>query len=248
MLSSPLYKHLGVVAVLYVLLAAIAVIAIDLRIVLIPAACAVLALASAGLAVFPLRGGSVIPWPAKSEEVSEVIVINGQPCPFQGYEQELLLEIRPSHLPELLACVVLAAVTLYVALSGNNFDAVGSFFGSYDAEIICIAGGAVLMTAYRWFSERLFLRSSRIRFGTILGITRGYPRSSISYQFFDEKGERRGGTGKLPSDTVDNIVLVLSNRRDPDANTNHGEFFFHKFRIGVLPGRRKIGVELGARS
>jgi hypothetical protein len=250
MLASPLYKHIGVVGVLYALLAAIAVIAIDLRIVLMPTACAVLLLGGAGLALFPLRGGTVLPWPAMvgEDENATVIVLNGKPCPFQGYEQELLIEIRPSHLPELLACLIVAAATLYVVLTNRLMDASGIQIGAYEAEIICIAGLAILTTTWRWFSERLFLRSSQITFGTILGAASGFPRMSITYQFFDEKGERWGGKGKLPSDSADNVALVLCNRRDPVRNANHGEFFFHTFHIGVLPGRRKVSTEAGVES
>src|SRR5579863_3719079 len=141
MLASPLFKHAGVIAVLYTLLAAIGVIAIDLRVVLIPTACAVLALGAAGLGVFPLRGGTLIPWPASAggDYDAGVIVINGKPCPFQGYEQELLIEIRPTHLPELLACLALAAGTLYVALTNRSMNLFENQIGPYDAEIICIA-------------------------------------------------------------------------------------------------------------
>ena len=82
--------HSRAVAVGYVLLAAVSVVVIDLRLALIPAACASIALLVGGLAVFRRwRIALTIPWPSVKEEIEPqgVVIIDGRPCPFQGYEQ-----------------------------------------------------------------------------------------------------------------------------------------------------------------
>jgi hypothetical protein len=240
--GSPLSKHASSLAALYATLASIALIAIDLRVVLIPTACIAIALGIGGFAVFSLRRRSLVPLPAWSGEAGETlaIVINEEPYPLQGYEQELLIEVHPRHFNELLACLLLAVATLYVTLTGSEgpegFD---SYIGGYLAEVICIAGGLTFLTAWRFFSERYFLRSSLVGIGTILAINPGFHRRAITYQFSDQKGKRRGGSGKFWKDRADSVVLVMFNRRDPDANAIHYDFIFHSFRIRLLPGRRK---------
>lgn len=250
MLPISLSRQIAIFAILYALLAAIAVIVIDLRVVLIPTAGAAVVLFAAGLFVFPIRGGIILSWPAQSEgnRESPILVVNEQPCPFQGYEQDLLIQIRPKRLPQLLACFLLAAATLYVTLSDRGTNAPESQIGPFEAEMICITGGIVLITSLRWFWERNFLRSSRVRFGTILGVGSGFHHRVVGYQFFDDNGERRGGNGRFPDHTSDNVVLVLYNRRDADSNMTHHEFFFQSFRVGLLPGRRKVRAEAGAKS
>ena len=143
--------------VLYVLLAAISVVAIDLRLLLVPAASAVLVLVAAGFVVFrPFRTVMAIPWPAHSETEGEQtpVVINGNACHCQGYEQDLLIEIVTRHLLELLTCLLLAGATLCAIgvnmWRSNHFPQIGAF----QAEFICMAGLVALLVALRWFTER----------------------------------------------------------------------------------------------
>jgi hypothetical protein len=246
MLHGSLSGHAGVVAVLYTVVSAIAVVAIDLRLVLIPTATAVLGLIVGGFLIFrPLNTGVVLPWPARSNPADEqaVIVVNGQPCPFQGYEQDFVVTIRVRRLMELLGCCLLAGAALYVILTQPMGDH-GPQIGGFEVEIICICGLVVLLTSLRWFTERRFLRSSRIAFGSILGVDPGFFRRGLTYQFFDQQGERRGGRGPLNNEN-DNAVLVLYRADDADVNTVHGAFVFHDFRVGLLPGRRKVTVGAG---
>lgn len=241
MLHGSLSGHAGGFAIVYVILSAIAVIAVDLRLVLIPTACAVIGLVLGGFMMFrPLRTGVVLAWPAQLDSTEEqaVIVINGQPCPFQGYEQSLVIVVVARHLAELLGCCLLAGAVLYFLLT-RNMGAAASQIGGFEAEIICICGFLLLLTSLRWFTERRFLRSSRIAFGSILSVDPGFFRQGLTYQFFDQQGERRGGRGPLSS-PVDNAVLVLYWPNDADVNTVHGAFAFHSFNVGLLPGRRKL--------
>jgi hypothetical protein len=243
-----LSRHAGIVLVLYALLAGIAVIAVDLRLLLIPASGIALGLVAAGLVVFrPLRVHVRIPWPAQTDPEDEpgVIVVNGKSCPFLGYEQELLVAVGVRRPTELLSCSLLAVAALYVMLSGRGLGSAGSQIGAFDAEFICIAGCMVLVTCLRWFTERQFLRSARITFGSILGVDPGFYRSGVTYQFFDQNQERRGGKGPLPRHGNDNVVLVFYRPDDPDTNTIHGAFAFHQFGVELLPGRRKTAFEAG---
>lgn len=233
--------------VLYVLLAAISVVAIDLRLLLVPAASAVLVLVAAGFVVFrPFRTVMAIPWPAHSETEGEQtpVVINGNACHCQGYEQDLLIEIVTRHLLELLTCLLLAGATLCAIgvnmWRSNHFPQIGAF----QAEFICMAGLVALLVALRWFTERRFLSAGRIAFGAILGVDHGPLRRVVAYQFFDQQHERRGGRGPLLND-ADNVILVIYWPADPDTNVSHGAFRFHRFRVQLLPGRRKVTMHTG---
>ncbi len=246
MLRGHLSGHAGAVAVAYVVLSAISVVAIDLRLILIPTSIAVLGLILGGFVVFrPLRTGVVLPWPARENPAEEqlVVIINGQACPFQGYEQDLVVAVRVRHLAELFACCLLASVSLYLILTGKVRET-ASQIGAFEAEIICICGLLALLTSLRWFTERRFLRLSRVAFGSFLAIDPGFIRQGLAYQFFDQRGERRGGRGPL-SRAGDTAVLVLYWPRDADVNVPHGAFAFHNFQIGLLPGRRKVAVQAG---
>jgi hypothetical protein len=250
MLNSSLPGHAGVAAIVYVVLSAIAVVVIDLRLVLIPTAGTVLGLIVGGFVIFrPLRTGVVVAWPAQSDPENQqvVIVINGQPCPFQGYEQDLVVAVRVRRLAELFSCCLLSGGALYFMFSAHGTGETVSQIGGFEAEIICICGLVILLTSLRWFTERRFLRRSRIALGSILAMDPGFFRQGLTYQFFDQQGDRRGGKGPLIKPN-DNAVLVLYWPSDADVNTAHGSFAFHDFSVGLLPGRRKVGVDAGAQS
>jgi len=245
----PFSRYAGRVFVLYVLLAAIAVVAVDLRPVLIPTAIISLAFVATGRIVFlPMRAQVRFPWPAVANAAKEpgVIIVNGEAFPRLGYEQQLLVEMSTRGLTQLLSCSILALAALYVMLSGHYKNATPMDIGAFQAEIICISGATVLRTCLRWFEERKFLRVARFTFGSILRRNSGFVRSDTTYQFLDQNGERRGGSGPLPNDSKDNLVLVLYRPNDPDANAIQGSFAFHHFRVGLLPGRRMTAVGAGA--
>jgi len=238
-----LQTNTRLVALGYALLAAVSVVAIDLRIVLIPAACASLALSVAGLLVFRRMGGAVtIPWPATVGLEPQVpVVIEDTPLSFQGYDQELIVFVRIRHLLELVACVGLSGVTLYVLVFVPIVGAssTGLQIGAYEAEFICGEGLAVLLVSLRWFTERRVLSRSHYTVGTLLGRDPGFFRRGITYQFWDNKGERRGGRGPLWGREDANAVIVLYDPNDPDVNTSHGAFLFHRFNLALIPGKHR---------
>jgi hypothetical protein len=239
-----LQTYARLISVCYILLAAVSVVAIDLRVVLIPAACASLALAGAGVLVFRRISGAIaIPWAAIARDVEpqSTVVIEGTPLPFQGYDQELIVALRVRHLAELVACVVLSGVTLYVTIFVPiaGVGSAGLQIGAYEAELICGIGLAVVLVNLRWFVERRVLSRSHYTIGTLLGRDPGFFRRGITYQFWDNKGERRGGRGPLWGRGNDNAVLVLYDPKDPDANTVHGAFLFHRFALALIPARHR---------
>jgi len=233
------------VSVVYVVAAAIAVIAIDLRIVLIPAACASLVLTSGGLIVFRrLSGALALPVAARKDhaDLQHSIVIEGTELAVQGYDQELIVAVRVQHLVELLACAALAGLALYLMAFSPLIGRSNSELeiGGYEAELICGAGLAVLLVSLRWFQERWRLSSSAYAIGYLLTVDPGFFRRGITYQFFDRKGERRGGHGPLWGRPNDNAVLVLYEPKDPDTNIAHGAFVFHKFALALIPSRGRL--------
>jgi len=161
----------------------------------------------------------------------------------QGYEQDWLVAVRTRRLAELLGCCLLAGASFYFMLTHGTGEA-GSPIGGFEAEIICLCGFMVLLTSLRWFTERRFLRLSRITFASILGTDPGFLRQGLAYQFFDLQGERRGGNGPRSAPN-DNAVLVFYLPCNPDVNAVHGAFAFHSFSVRLLSGRRKIAAAAG---
>jgi hypothetical protein len=235
-----LQSHVKVVAVAYTLLAAVAVIGIDLRIVLIPTASASLALMIAGFIIFRRFSATIaIPWPAITDPGRQppCLIIDGLALPFQGYDQELIVAVRTRRLAELAASGLLATTSLYVMFFSQ--PARGIPIGPFEAEIICLVGFVILMFALRWFAERRFLHKSRYAVGFLIGRDPGFFRAGVTYQFFDRRSERRGGHGPLRGTDDDNAVLVLFDPEDPDTNTSHGGFQFHRFDIVLIPARNR---------
>jgi hypothetical protein len=236
--------HSRLVAVIYVLLAAVSIVVIDLRLALIPTACASLLLFLGGVIVFyRWQSALTLPWPAVGNELEpeSVVVIDGAPCPFQGYEQSLLVVVRTRSLLGLSAGVALAGAALYAMIfvpirwEGPSGPRMDFFRSGADSH-----GWLGRTARLRWFGERRFLRRSRFTIGTILGKDPGFFRRGIAYQFFDHQGERRGGRGPLRRGSEeDNAVLVLYDPGDPDTNVSQAAFHFHRFSIGLLPGRRR---------
>lgn len=232
------------VGVIYVVVAAIAVIAIDLRIVLIPAACASMALTLGGLIVFRRLGGALaLPVPAREDhaELEGSIIIEGTPLTFQGYDQELIVAVRVQHLVELLACIAIAGLALYLMVFSSLIGRPNSELeiGGYEAELICGTGLAVLLVSLRWFQERWRLRSGAYAIGYLLTVDPGFFRRGITYQFFAPPGERRGGHGPLWGRPNDNAVLVIYDPENPDTNAAHGSFVFHRFTLALIPSRAR---------
>jgi hypothetical protein len=232
-----------VVFVVYVIAAGVSWVFTDLRLVLVPTAFVCLVLFVAGFVTFrPLRGVLSLRWPAteETEEPLGTILIDGVECPFAGYEQELIATLRVRHFPELLALASLAATALYAMLfltvGWLNFGPTTYIFG---AELVCIAGWIVLAACLQWFAERRLLGKSHYTIGTILGMDPGFFRRGITYQFFDDRAERRGGRGAMWGGGDYNALLVFYDPREPDKNAPHGGFFFHGFRIGIIPGRHR---------
>lgn len=235
---------IGILSVLYVVLAAVSVVVIDLRVVLIPAAILTLVLTAGGLVAFRhLRGALAIPWPAilSSDEIQTTATIEGTPLPFQGYAQEIIVVIRIRRVLELTAAAFLSVAALCAMFFLANEPSFASAVptGVFQVELICMVGLVVLVQSLRWFLERRFLARSRCTIGTILGGDPGFFRRSLTYGFFDQNRERRGGQGAWPLNSKDNLVLVLYDPRDPDTSMTQRGFHFHGFSLKLIPGRNR---------
>jgi len=149
--------------------------------------------------------------------------------------------LRVRHLLELLACVGLSGIALYVMIfiPITGAGSAGLRIGAYEAELICGIGLAVVLVTLHWFVERRVLHRRHYTIGTLLTRDPGFFRRGITYQFRDNKGERRGGRGPLWGHGNDNAVLVLYDPDDPDSNTVAGAFLFHKFSVTLIPSRNR---------
>ena len=232
---------LWAVSVIYLLLVCASLVIQDLRIVFVPAAAAISAFFLAGFAVFPrLRGAFSIPWPnAKSGQSELGLIIQETPLPFRGYEQDLIVHFRLRRLLELAAAATLAAAALLaIALGTVSAEPLIHGFSLFVLESLCIAGWIFLLLSTRWLFERWFLPRSRVTIGEILGRDPGFLRAGVSYQFFDDNRERRGGRGSLGSGT-DNAVLVFYDPKNPDKNSCQTGIRFHQLKLELVPRQRE---------
>jgi len=228
------------VSIAYLILVCVSLVAQDLRYAFVPAAGTIVLFFLSGFAVFRRVGGAfAIPWPASLDGTSpSEVVIQGAPLPFRGYDQDLIITFQVRRLPELLGVASLATLTLTAILLGRvSAEPLIHGFSLFRLEILCIAGWQFLILNLRWLSERRFLPGSHVTLGQIVSRDPGFVRAGITYQFFDDENERRGGHGPFKRETTDNAVLVFYDPKDPDRNMTQGAFRFHRFDLGLIPNQ-----------
>lgn len=233
-----------IVSVTYLLLVCTSLVIEDLRVAFIPATIAVLGFLFAGFAVFrKLVGAFSIPWPtSRSGEAELGIIIQETPLPFRGYEQELIIKFRVRRLLELGAIAAVAAATLLaIALGTVSAEPLIHGFSLLALESVCIAGWTFLILSARWLLERRFLPESHVTVGEIFRRDPGFLKAGITYQFFDDNRERRGGRGPLGSET-DSAVLIFYDPKNPDKNFCQAALRFHKLELELIPRQGTSGV------
>ena len=231
--------HSGIVSVGYFALAGLSLVCLDVRYLFIPATIISIVLFVYGFIVFRRwRGAFAIPWPASAahEHGDPRAIIEGTPCPFRGYDQELIVSLRVRRFPELAATVILCAAALWGMISGSmTAEPLIHGWSFFSLELVYGIGWLCLLLNLRWFTERRFLSSSYQSIATILSKDPGFFRAGIAYQFLDNEMNRRGGRGPLWGAGNDNAVVVFYNPKDPDRNCAHGAFAFHKFEVALVP-------------
>jgi hypothetical protein len=238
--------HGRVVGVIYFVLAGLSLVFLDVRYLLVPSTITSIILFASGFVVFRRWSGAfAIPWRANTSQEAEPagLTIEGTPCPFRGYDQELIVTLRVRRFPELAATVVLSVAALYGMIS-DSMTAEPLLHGSglFALEFVYGMGLLCLLLNLRWFTERQFLRSSHHGIATVLSRDPGFFRSGITYQFLDAEMSRRGGRGPLWGQGNDNAFVVLYDPKDPDRNTVHGAFMFHRFGVALIPKGAASGV------
>jgi hypothetical protein len=239
-----LQTHGGVISVVYFVLAGLSLVFVDVRYLFIPSTIISIVLFASGFLVFRHWSGAfAIPWPANTSEepVPSGVVIEGTPCPFRGYDQELIVALRVRRFPELVATVALSAAALYGMVSDSMTAA--PFLhdsGFFVLEFLYGLGWLCLLLNLRWFTERRFLQGSYQSIATVLTMDPGFFKSGNTYQSFDREMNRRGGRGPLWGLGNDNAFIVFYDPHDPDRNTVHGGFLFHGFGVALIP-KRPVG-------
>jgi hypothetical protein len=91
------------------------------------------------------------------------------------------------------------------------------------------ASGAAFFLAARWLQERRILHANYSTLARVQSVV----RSEARYDFFDHRGDRRGGTarffGRIAAGTPAPIVIDL---RNPDNSRLYLSFWFHRFQVG----------------
>ena len=222
----------------------------DLGLSVVPVAILSLLLFVLGIAVFPQRSTSfILHWPAIPSDENLIAVINNTQYPILGYEQELILSVKIRNGLKLLATVALSTVSLYYVAAGtlsieSQFRRpFGAMIATFTLEFLLYGGGIILLTNARWCDERRFLKTSHCAIADVISRDSGLRGRGIRYQFFDHNGERRGGYGPFWGNGTDTVVLAFYDPKNPDRNSAHNAFVFHKCNLaGLTPKRdRQIG-------
>lgn len=91
------------------------------------------------------------------------------------------------------------------------------------------ASGAAFFLAGRWLHERRILHTNCSTLARIQSVI----RSEARYDFFDHRGDRRGGTarvfGRMSAEPPEPIVIDV---RNPDNSRLYLSFWFHRFQVG----------------
>jgi hypothetical protein len=222
----------------------------DLGLSVVPVAILSLLLFILGIAVFPQRATTfILQWPAIASDENLVATIDNTQYPILGYEQELILSVKIRNGLKLLATVVLSAVSLYFVTAGTlSLESelrrpFGALIATFALEFLLYGGAIVLLTNARWCDERRFLKGSHCAIADVISHDNGLRGGGIRYQFFDHNGERRGGYGPFWGNGTDTVVLAFYDPKNPDRNSAHNSFVFHKCNLaGLIPKRdRQIG-------
>jgi len=227
--------------VIYGLLVAVAVIAEDLRYAFIPACIAVVIFLVAGCVLFPRRQAAVqFPLPATPSDGAlwqPVRLCNMEVVP-QPYPQRLTCLLQLHHVPQLIACGLLALITLSVLTHGKASFASFSSGGAaiFRIEFAAIGGLIVLITAFLWMTEARILKVAAMTLGAITGRGSDLRFTRAMYEFRDAVGERRGGYAPVFGKDADNAVVVFYDPTNPDRHVTHRQLMFHRFLVRVDPG------------
>ncbi len=88
--------------------------------------------------------------------------------------------------------------------------------------------GAAFFLAIKWLHERRILHTNCSTLARIQSVV----RSEARYEFFDHRGDRRGGTahffGRMTAGTQAPIVIDV---RNPDNSRLYRSFWFHRFKV-----------------
>src|SRR5580693_6286602 len=134
--------------------------------------------------------------------------------------QSFFMKIR------LLAVVPMISFVLWSAISlgwiKGNADNPLPLYGSM------VVLGLSFWIAVRWRHERALLRMN----GTTLAFIQGITRSQARYEFFDQQGERRGGTERFFVSLVAGMPApIMVDLRNPDCSRLFASFWFARFQV-----------------
>jgi len=126
----------------------------------------------------------------------------------------------------LLAVVPMISFVLWSAISlgwiKGNADNPLPLYGSM------VVLGLSFWIAARWRHERTLLRMN----GTTLAFIQGITRSQARYEFFDQRGERRGGTERFFVSLVAGMPApIMVDLRNPDCSRLFASFWFARFQV-----------------
>jgi hypothetical protein len=215
---------------------------VDLRPALL--ICSIISLLSllVGAALFPrAKVGFLIPLPTDDEVSNDPpAIIAGEEFRVSPYKKSVACMLKLSGFHKLLPISALSVACPYWLLTGHYSSAelLSPGAGMYRVETIGFTGFFVLFQSLAWLQECWILRRANIAVGYVIGTQWGNVRETATYNFFDDKGERRGGRCPLVSSRIDgssdDCLVVFYDRTDPDENVASPALRFHKLQTVLV--------------
>lgn len=91
------------------------------------------------------------------------------------------------------------------------------------------------MISTKWYAEQVLLTRCEMTLGIVTGVSEMGRRRSIRYEFKDGKGDYRGGIQRdFLRRQMDQVVIVVYDRSNPDHNCSSRGFMFRSLRFYPL--------------
>jgi hypothetical protein len=228
-------RAISISAVLFVVALSIGLVLENPRYVFAVASLAIFGFLVIGFLLFPrLNPGVPLRFPAASEpeQYEEKLLVAGLQVSPSGFPQQFacVLEPRSWWLLLLLGVLSLGAFCLLVSKIPLIHFVEGHFFeGIYVPGLLTLAG---LSISIKWYSEQSLLANSAATLGIVSGINEFGQYRKIRYEFRDAEGGYYGGTERdFVSRQMDQIVLVVYDRRNPDHSCSSRGFMFRSVKM-----------------
>lgn len=214
---------------------------VDLRALVLSTAIICILSIVLGILLFPhLHATFLISLPISEVlEDGPPVVIRGQEFRISPWQKVLVCTLTPTRIDRLFEILVASGAAIVIIRTGHySGESLQNGLGIFRVEAIIFAGWFALLWSFQWLKECFRLRSAGVAIAGSIG--RGWGRSeSVTYNFFDHDGNRRGGSSRIPDSKdehpEDNAMVVFFSISDPDDNVSQHALRFHSLQVTLAP-------------